>query len=332
MARVNDEVQRRSTGTDRAAGRRAVRGHPGKHSRWHVGRRATGRGIVVATAVAVLLAGLVGVRVPPARAAEPAAQWTWPLDGSPPVARDYDPPAERYGTGHRGVDLGAAPGAPVLAAGEGRVSYAGLLAGRGVVVVVHGDLRTTYEPVTAAVSVGQQVAAGQPLGTLAAGHAGCPLPACLHWGLRRGEDYLDPLSLVDPGPPRLLPLLEPPGAASLPVPLAPAPAPAEPLQARDVALPPTAPVPAAESPAPDVDQGWALRSAQTPAGAASLFALLTGLALLAGRRAPARPRHDADGAASTAGDPERDGSGGWPADSARLVDLGVERSRRRPVA
>jgi hypothetical protein len=29
-----------------------------------------------------------------------------------------------------------------------------------------------------------------------AGHPGCPAAACLHWGLRRGEVYLDPMLLL----------------------------------------------------------------------------------------------------------------------------------------
>ena len=39
---------------------------------------------------------------------------------------------------------------------------------------------------------GQQVRAGDPVAVLVAGHEGCPVAACLHWGLRRGEQYLDP--------------------------------------------------------------------------------------------------------------------------------------------
>jgi hypothetical protein len=35
---------------------------------------------------------------------------------------------------------------------------------------------------------------------------GCPVAACLHWGLRRGEVYLDPLSLLAPPEVRLLPM------------------------------------------------------------------------------------------------------------------------------
>ncbi|MGB9378928.1 MAG: peptidoglycan DD-metalloendopeptidase family protein, partial [Mycobacteriales bacterium] len=98
-------------------------------------------------------------------------------------------------------------GLPVLAAGNGIVGYAGSLAGRGVVTVLHaGGLRTTYEPVVASVHPGDRVARGGVLGVLAAGHPGCPVAACLHWGLLRGETYLDPLSLLGDGQVRLLPL------------------------------------------------------------------------------------------------------------------------------
>lgn len=143
-----------------------------------------------------------------------AAQWQWPLAGQPIVVRGFDPPTTPYGAGHRGVDLAGRPGVPVLAAGAGTVGYAGLLAGRGVVTVLHaGGLRTTYEPLVVAVRPGDRVAAGARLGRLAAGHAGCREPACLHWGLLRGETYLDPLSLLGIGRVRLLPLAGSPPSA-----------------------------------------------------------------------------------------------------------------------
>ena len=52
------------------------------------------------------------------------------------------------------------------------------------------------------------MAAGAPIGLLLAGHPGCPagVSACLHWGLRRGAIYLDPLALLGLGRVRLLPL------------------------------------------------------------------------------------------------------------------------------
>lgn len=157
------------------------------------------------TAPALLVALVALLVLLPAVPAAAATSWGWPLAGSPEVVRVFAPGPTPYSPGHRGVDLAGLEGEPVLAAGAGTVSYAGLLAGRGVVTVVHGDLRTTYEPVDATAAVGDRVVRGTPLGRLTAGHAGCPVAACLHWGLRRGEAYLDPVGLVRPGPVRLLP-------------------------------------------------------------------------------------------------------------------------------
>lgn len=154
---------------------------------------------------------LVLLAVPAAAAPRPG--FRWPLPGTPSVTRGFQPPQSAWGAGHRGVDLAGYGGERVVAAGAGRVSYAGLLAGRGVVTVTHaGGLRTTYEPVTASVRVGQVVAAGDLLGRLGAG--GHCAAACLHWGLLRGDTYLDPLSLLVDQPVRLLPL----GTAPSPVP------------------------------------------------------------------------------------------------------------------
>jgi murein DD-endopeptidase MepM/ murein hydrolase activator NlpD len=123
------------------------------------------------------------------------------------VVRRFDPPPEPWLAGHRGVDLAAAEGAMVRAAGAGVIVFSGRVAGRGVVSVVHsGGLRTTYEPVASQRRVGDVVAAGEEIGRLARGHPGCPVAACLHWGLRRGADYLDPLSLLGLGRVRLLPV------------------------------------------------------------------------------------------------------------------------------
>jgi murein DD-endopeptidase MepM/ murein hydrolase activator NlpD len=145
--------------------------------------------------------------VPPPSAVAPAvALWGWPVAGQPVVTRPFDPPPGPYSAGHRGVDLAGTAGDPVLAAGAGVVAFAGMVAGRPVVSVDHaGGLRTTYEPVQPAVAAGQPVARGTRLGVLVAGHAGCPVQACLHWGLRRGQTYLDPLLLLRPPRIRLLP-------------------------------------------------------------------------------------------------------------------------------
>jgi murein DD-endopeptidase MepM/ murein hydrolase activator NlpD len=144
----------------------------------------------------------------------PAGRFRWPLAGTPRVVRRFDPPPQPWLPGHGGVDLAANPGVQVRAAGAGVVLFAGTVAGRPVVTVGHADgLRTTYEPVRPGPAVGARVAAGAPIGLLIAGHPGCAVAACLHWGLRRGEEYLDPLALLGLGPVRLLPLDAPPAAA-----------------------------------------------------------------------------------------------------------------------
>jgi murein DD-endopeptidase MepM/ murein hydrolase activator NlpD len=147
------------------------------------------------------------------RPVAPAARFRWPLSPSPEVVRRFAVGPQPWSPGHRGVDLGGATGQAVLAAGAGIVAFAGVVAGRGVVTVAHrGGLRTTYEPVTAEVRVGDAVAAGDELGVLATG-SHCPT-TCLHWGALRGKVYLDPLSLLrPPAPPILLPLgVAPPGS------------------------------------------------------------------------------------------------------------------------
>jgi len=142
-----------------------------------------------------------------ARDPDPQGAGVWPLEPRPEVVHGFDPPDTSFGAGHRGVDLAGAPGQGVRAALGGQVTFAGRLAGRGVVVVSHGPTRTTYEPVRATASVGDLVDAGGAIGVLEAGGLShCAPRLCLHWGWLRGEVYLDPLELVGAGPVRLLPL------------------------------------------------------------------------------------------------------------------------------
>ena len=160
----------------------------------------------LAAACALALPLLVGP-VPAVADLAAATEVVWVAPLAPvQVTRPFDAPASLYGPGHRGVDLAGAPGQVVVAAGAGIVVFAGMVAGRPVVSIAHaGGLRTTYEPVIPAVRAGVPVTRGSPIGTLAAGHPGCPIAACLHWGARDGDRYLDPLLLLQPPRVRLLP-------------------------------------------------------------------------------------------------------------------------------
>jgi len=158
--------------------------------------------------VLVLVLGSAPALLAPAAAhavtADPVG--VWPLDPTPEVVTGFDPPSSPWGSGHRGVDLLGTVGQPVHAALPGVVSFVGSIAGRGVVVVDHGDTRTTYEPVGPRVAVGDAVRAGARIGALTLPGSHCLPRACLHWGWLRADTYLDPLRLVGAGPVRLLPL------------------------------------------------------------------------------------------------------------------------------
>lgn len=126
-----------------------------------------------------------------------------PVEGA--VVRSFDRPVTVYGSGHRGVDLAAPVGAAVHTAADGVVAFVGTVAGATWVAVEHGDgMRTSYGVLaTVVVAVGDRVARGDVLGTLAGAPHGDGRPA-LHWGARRGAAYVDPLALLGVWRPTLL--------------------------------------------------------------------------------------------------------------------------------
>lgn len=141
---------------------------------------------IVASAPAAPLATAPPIADPVAAVSEAVR----PVAGE--VVRRFDPPRTRYGAGHRGVDLAAAAGAPVVSAMGGTVTFAGRVAGVSWITVGHGGgLETTYGPVDPRlVSAGDVVAAGSVLGFVAAG------AAHLDWGARLDDAYIDPLGLL----------------------------------------------------------------------------------------------------------------------------------------
>ncbi len=160
--------------------------------------------VLVVCLVAPVAAGAPPATTATADGSEPVG--AWPLAPVPEVVTGFDPPATAYGAGHRGVDLAGSEGQPVRAAMAGRVVFTGMLAGRPVVAVDHGSTRTTYEPVASGIPRGRWVDRGERIGRLETVGSHCLPRPCLHWGWRRGEEYLDPLRLVGAGPVRLLPL------------------------------------------------------------------------------------------------------------------------------
>lgn len=179
--------------------------------------------MLLARAVVLSLIVLATVAAP-ARGGD--GSWTWPLDvpqTQHSVDATFDLPDTEYSAGHRGVDLPGRIGEPVRAVAQGRVTFAGSVAGVGVVTVDHGRERSTYQPVESGVKRGDTVEAGDMLGRLVAHGSHCAI-ACLHLGRLESESYLDPLDrltseshvrLVDPDGPIPAPPTGPSGDGTL---------------------------------------------------------------------------------------------------------------------
>ena len=160
--------------------------------------------VLFSTVVVPLLLGWAA----PAHA---AGTWTWPVAG--PVVRGFDPPDDPYGSGHRGIDIAAPAGSPVVAADAGTVTFAGRVGGELFVSVRHAaGLATTYAWLSSVdVSRDQTVLRGQEIARSGGGHPGSVEPSHLHLGAKLDGSYIDPLLFLAPmsvaGMIRLAPLI-----------------------------------------------------------------------------------------------------------------------------
>ncbi|MCW5875716.1 MAG: peptidoglycan DD-metalloendopeptidase family protein [Anaerolineales bacterium] len=117
-----------------------------------------------------------------------AGEYAWPVSSRRILA-------EGYWSGHRAVDLAVELGEPVLAADAGVVVYSGWSnLGYGLMVMLdhgNGDF-TLYGGLGAASAVcGSALAQGQPIGL--GGMIGHPAGAFVHFEIRRGAEFLNPL-------------------------------------------------------------------------------------------------------------------------------------------
>ena len=123
------------------------------------------------------------------------------------IMQHFDLKNGPYKAGHRGIDLDAASGERVLAPVAAEVVFAGPVVDREVLTLKQADGKLiSFEPVSAAVGVGQLVAPGQLIGHVSGlTHCG---GGCLHVGLRIGDEYRNPLLYLVGGRARLLPLTD----------------------------------------------------------------------------------------------------------------------------
>lgn len=119
---------------------------------------------------------------------------SWPLRRVVRL-KAFDPPERPWLAGHRGIDLAAAEHDELVAPADGVVSFAGTVAGKQVVSIRHDGLTLTFEPAVTRLSVGTRTVRDELFGEVGARSDHCD-GTCLHWGVRRGGEYLDPETLV----------------------------------------------------------------------------------------------------------------------------------------
>jgi hypothetical protein len=151
----------------------------------------------VIAALPVLIAFLVG--------ALPAHAWTWPVAG--PVLQPFQIEGNPYAAGqHRGVDIGAGTGTPVVAPAAGVVSFAGTVPGGGRTVTIRtadGYAVTLLHLGAIEAARGATVAEGAPVGTAGTSGEAEHAEAYVHLGIRVASDphgYVDPESLLPARP------------------------------------------------------------------------------------------------------------------------------------
>ena len=145
----------------------------------------------IAWLVLAVFVGLVAGPWPAAAADTPAPVTYRPPVDAAPLVDTFRPPSTPYGAGNRGIDYGTTAGQTVAAAADGEVVFSGRIgADDHHVVLLHADgLRTSYSFLAAStVRRGQRVRQGEAVGTARDGRP-------LHFGVRAGEAYLDPLVL-----------------------------------------------------------------------------------------------------------------------------------------
>lgn len=123
--------------------------------------------------------------------------WRWPLTG--PITQRFGETKTQYGF-HQGLDIDGEIGDRVRAARGGRVVLAGTADACGglQVRIDHGNGFESWYRHLSRIEVkrGEVVAAGTVIGRV--GNTGCSLGSHLHFGIRKGTTFVDPLRYLPP--------------------------------------------------------------------------------------------------------------------------------------
>src|SRR4051812_33186321 len=143
---------------------------------------------------------------PAARPASARAAWVWPVQGE--VITSYRNGDDPYAAGqHRGIDIAAEAGTPVVAAAGGEVRFAGTVGSAGLTVSIRtadGLFDTSYLHLSStAVREGDWVSGGERVGAVGTTGRRSARAPHLHFGIRDAgtrHGYHDPPAFPPPPP------------------------------------------------------------------------------------------------------------------------------------
>ncbi len=118
--------------------------------------------------------------------------YAWPLDTEIHILKQFQLFEYPWMGGHTGIDVRAIIGSNVRSPANGRVWFAGSVAGRKVLTLEIENFLLSFDSVSSTVSTGEVIHEGQIVATVLEKHCG---PNCLHIGLRVSGNYLNPLLL-----------------------------------------------------------------------------------------------------------------------------------------
>lgn len=126
----------------------------------------------------------------------------WPCPSSSRITSNFggrESPTEGASSNHQGIDIGASTGSNILAAASGVVTIATYSSSAGNYVMIShgGGVSTVYMHCSSLlVSEGEQVSQGQVIAKV--GSTGYSTGPHLHFGIRSGGSYVNPLNYVSP--------------------------------------------------------------------------------------------------------------------------------------
>ena len=139
---------------------------------------------------------------------------TPPIVGSS-VVKQFRQSETPYSAGHRGVDYEVVLAQGVFAPADATVHFVGKVVNRQLISLSHDEkLLSSFEPVCSKLAEGEAIKQGQLIGEICEGDASydphCEPEVCLHFSIRKNDEYLSPLWFTgELSPSRLLPWIEP---------------------------------------------------------------------------------------------------------------------------